>query len=278
MRVPVSAGFDPDFDDAVWTLDWLRIPVRQVPVGDYEGGYRVVREFVERIDVFGRPYQLDPPLDVRGLYDPAGVLWMSDTPQERMMMYNNAGRSQGHVLVGGAGLGLYPQYVTGAVSFTIIERSPIVLKLVGPMLQEVMTERGVQLRFLVGDVETYLARAEPGGYDTIFLDTWERLDAALLPSINRLRDLSLRHLAPGGRVLLWGYRWMVRLFEEACATLLSMPPEEREPWLAEQQPANPRAVALLTPIADAFRGRTIQRWELDEAVRYCREWVRQVTA
>jgi len=273
----VSAGFDAEFDDAVWTLDWLQVPVRQVPVGEYEGGYRVEREFIEQIDVFGRPYRLDPPLDVRGLFGPGDVLWMSDTPQERMMMYNNAGRSRGHVLVGGAGLGLYPQYVAEAASFTIIERSPIVLRLVAPLLQEIMDARGVRLRFLVGDVETYLARAEPGGYDTIFLDTWERLDATLLPAINRLRDMAARHLAPDGRVLLWGYRWMVRLFEEACATLLIMPPEERGLWLAEQRLANPRAAALLAPIARVFEGRAIRRWELDEAVRYCREWVWQVT-
>lgn len=270
-------GFDPDFDDAVWTLDWLAAPVEQVPVGEYEGGYRVEREFVERIDVFGRPYDLDPPLDVRGLFDPGGVLWMSDTPQERMMMYHNAGQSRGHVLVGGAGLGLYPQYVTRAESFTIVERSPVVLKLVGPLLQRVMDQRGVPLRFMLGDVETYLGKAEPGGYDTIFLDTWERLDATMLPAINALRELAGRHLAPGGRVLLWGYRWMTRLFEEASATLLMMPPGEREAWLEEQRESNPRAVAMLSPVAEVFRDKTIPRWELDEAVGYCREWVQDLT-
>lgn len=270
-------GFNPDFDDAVWTLDWLRLPVAQVPVGDYDGGYRVEREFVERIDVFDRPYELEPPLDVRGLYDPNGILWMSDTPQERMMMYNNAQQSVGHVLVGGAGLGLYPQYVFQAESFTIVDRSPVVLKLVGPILQQVMDERGIPLRFVLGDVETYLGKAEAGGYDTIFIDTWEHLDATMLPAINQIRELSGRHLAPGGQVLLWGYRWMVRLFEEACATLLMMPPGEREAWLEEQRDTNPRAVAMLGPVAEVFKEQTIQRWELDEAVGYCREWVHSLT-
>jgi len=272
-----DTAFDPEFDDRDWTPDWMAVPIAPVPAMAHPSGYRVERRVVQETEIFGQPYRLTVPFDCRLLFDPAGRLWMSDTPQERIMMYNNAGRSCGHVLVGGAGLGLYPQYVAEAASFTIIERSPIVLRLVAPLLQEIMDARGVRLRFLVGDVETYLARAEPGGYDTIFLDTWERLDATLLPAINRLRDMAARHLAPDGRVLLWGYRWMVRLFEEACATLLIMPPEERGLWLAEQRLANPRAAALLAPIARVFEGKAIRRWELDEAVRYCREWVWQVT-
>jgi hypothetical protein len=272
------AGFDPDFDDAIWTLDWLTVPVVQVPVGDYDGGYRVTREYVADVTVFGRPYHLDPPLDVRGLFDPNGTLWMSDTPQERMMMYNNAHRSGGRVLVGGAGLGLYPQYVRGATAITIVERSPIVTRLVAPMLKEALEPRGVDLRFVLGDVETYLQQSEPGGYDTIFLDTWERLDAALLPRINRFRDGAMRHLAPGGRVLLWGYRWMVRLFEEASATLLMMPPGERESYLAAQVGTAPLAAAVLQPVAQAFRGQVVQRWELDAAVAECREWILKAKA
>ncbi len=266
-------GFDPEFDDATWTLDWLRVPLLQVPPGEYESGYRVVREFMYDFEAFGRRYHLDEPLDVRALFDPNNVLWMSDVPQERMMMYNNAGLSWGRVLVGGAGLGLYPQYVTQATSFTIIERSPIVVKLVAPVLKEVMDRRGVELRFILGDAETYLARAEPEEYDTIFLDTWNRLDATLLPHINRMRDDAARHLAPHGRVLLWGYRWMVRLFEEACAALLTIPPGEREAWLEEQLQAVPGAAPLLQPVADTFRGRAVGRDELDEAVAQCRAWV-----
>jgi SAM-dependent methyltransferase len=274
----LPTGFDPDFDDTAWNLDWLDIPIRQipagtVPVGEQGGGYRVTQEVASEVQIFGRPYRLDPPLDVRLLFDPAGTLWMSDTPQERIMMYNNARRSGGHVLVGGAGLGLYPQYVTEAESFTIVEHSPVVLKLVGPLLKEAMDARRIPLRFLLGDIEAYLDGAEAGGYDTIFLDTWPRLDASLLPQINRLRDAAARHLAPGGRLLLWGYRWMVRLFEEASATFLLMPPGDRENWLAAQAEVSPLAAAMLAPVAEAFRGREVARWDLDAAVADCRGWV-----
>lgn len=266
-------GFDPDFDDAVWTLDWLREPVVQVPVGEYEGGYRVEQEFIEDIGVFGQMYHLDPPLDVRGLFAPDGTLWMSDTPQERMMMTHNAGRTWGHVLVGGMGLGLYPQYCQSAESFTIVEQSPVVLRLVAPLLQEVMDQRGIPLKLVVGSIEDYLTKSEPGQFDTIFLDTWPRLDAALLPVVNWLRDESIRHLTPDGQILLWGYRWMVRMFEEASATLLRMDPGERESYLAQQVSEAPLAAAMLQPVAEGFRGQVIQRWELDQAVAECREWV-----
>ncbi|MBN1964541.1 MAG: class I SAM-dependent methyltransferase [Anaerolineae bacterium] len=266
-------GFDPTFDDTTWTLDWLRVPIQQVPPGEFEHGYRVVREFMYDFEAFGQYYQLDQPLDVRALLDPNGVLWMSDTPQERMMMWNNAGLSYGNVLVGGAGLALYPQYVTNAQSFTIIERSPIVVKLVAPIMQQLQEERGVPVRFVLGDVETYLTKAEPGSYNTIFLDTWPQLDAAQLPHINRLREDSARHLAPDGRVLLWGYHWMVRLFQEACATLLMIPPEERDSWLNNQLGNAPDAHLLLVPVVEAFAGETVQRWELDAAVAECRDWV-----
>ncbi len=271
-------GFDPAFDDATWTLDWLREPVAQVPVGVYEDGYRVEREFIEDVAIFGRSYRLDSPLDVRGLFAPDGTLWMSDTPQERMMMYNNAGQTRGHVLVGGAGLGLYPQYCREMASLTVVERSPVVIRLVAPLLKAVLDERGIPLRFLVGDVETFLAQAGPGGYDTIFLDTWSRLDAALLPAINRLRELAGRHLAPGGRVLLWGYRWMVRLFEEACATLLMMPPDERDAVLADREQTAARSAAVLLPVIEMYRGQSVQRWELDAAVAKCRAWIMETQA
>ncbi len=271
-------GFDPYFDDATWTLDWLRLPLAQVPEGEYEDGYRVTRREVEDIEVFGQAYHFDPPLDVRVLFDPDGTLWMSDTPQERMMMYNNARQSWGRVLVGGAGLCLYPQYLTQVETITIVERSPLVLRLVAPLLKPVMDQRRITQRFLLGDVHTYLQKAEPGRYDTIFLDTWPQLDATLLPAINRMREDAARHLAPGGQVLAWGYRWMVRLFEEACATLLLMPSDERTSWLAENLQQGSRAAALLEPVARSFQGETIQRWELDAAVAECRAWVVEVRA
>lgn len=271
-------GFDPEFDDTAWTDGWLHVPVAQVPPGIHVSGYRVERRVVQRFEVFGQPMTSAAPLECRLLFDPEGRLWMSDTPQERIMMYNNGRRSQGNVLIGGLGLGLYPQYaVIGAVGratgFTVIERSPVVRGIVEPTLS---VSLGAPLEVREGDVKAYLSGPVTTRYDTIFLDTWETLDAVHLPEINRLRDLALHHLAPGGRVLLWGYRWMVRLFEEACRQLLEVAPGRRQAWLLTRAGTSPQAVALLTPVADLIGERQVEDWE--EVLGWCREHiVRRVT-
>jgi hypothetical protein len=273
-----SAPFDPTFDDTAWTTGWLETPIALPPPGLHASGYRIVQTTMREADVFGRPFHLTTPFDCRALLDPEGRLWMSTTPQEHIMMYHNALRSQGHVLVGGLGLGLYPQYAEAghthaghggtATRFTVIERSPEVRAIMEPFLTHVLRSP-----FAVheGDIETYLAGPVTDRYDTIFLDTWDALDAVELPAINRLRDLAVRHLAPGGRILLWGYRWMVRLFEEACTQVLSIAPLRRRPWLMAQAPQSPRAVALLQPVVTHFRGQTIE--DMAAALAWCREYI-----
>jgi hypothetical protein len=122
-------------------------------------------------------------------------------------------------------------------------------------------------------VEVYLSSPFETRYDTIFLDTWETLDATHLPHVNRLRDLALHHLLPGGRVLLWGYGWMVRLFEAACRQLLAVAPAERQAWLKARAEASPPALALLSPVVEHFRGQGVE----DEvaALAWCRHYVTQ---
>jgi hypothetical protein len=266
-------GFDPNFDDTTWTDAWSQVPIAEVPPGVYADGSRVVRHVLREADVFGQPYRLAVPLDCRFLYDRKGRLWMSTTPQERIMMYNNGRRSRGHVLVGGLGLGMYPQYAArGAVGeatrFTVIERSPSVRAMVEPMLSTVLT---VPLQVEVGDIKSHLTGAANVCYDTIFLDTWDTLDAAQLPAVNRLRDLALRHLAPGGQVLLWGYRWMVRLYEDACRQLLAVPSARRDAWLKAQIETAPKADWLLSPVAAHFRGKDVEN--VDIALAWCRQFV-----
>jgi hypothetical protein len=279
---PSPAPFDPAFDDTEWTTDWLQTPIALPPPGLHASGYRVVQTTMRQAEVFGRPFRLTTPFDCRALLDPDGRLWMSTTPQEHIMMYNNARRSAGHVLVGGLGLGLYPQYAEAghvhsgrggtATRFTIIESSAAVQAIMEPFLAQVL-----RAPFTVqqGDIAAYLAGPTDALYDTIFLDTWDTLDAAELPGINRLRDLAVRHLAPGGRILLWGYRWMVRLFEEACVQLLSVPPLRRRPWLIAQAEASPRAVELLMPVVTDFRGQVIE--DMETALDWCREYIISAT-
>jgi hypothetical protein len=273
----MNPGFDPDFDDTTWTDVWTQVPIAEVPPGAYPDGSRVVRHVLHEAEVFGCPYRLAVPLDCRFLYDPEGRLWMSTTPQERIMMYNNGRRSQGHVLVGGLGLGLYPQYaVQGAAGeatrFTVIEHSPEIRSLVEPTLSRVLD---VPLDVRTGDIEAYLDGPVGTRYDTIFLDTWDTLDAALLPAINRLRDRALQHLAPGGQVLLWGYRWMVRLYEDACRQLLAVSPAQRQSWLTSQSKTSPRAGTLLAPVLKHFQGDTAE--DVERALAWCRDHIVRLT-
>jgi hypothetical protein len=198
---------------------------------------------------------------------------MSDTPQERIMMYNNARHSWGQVLVGGLGLGLYPQYaaigsVGGATHFTVIEQSVPVQEVVQPTVEAVLS---VPLEVSIGDIEAYLAGPVSTRYDTIFLDTWDTLDAAQLPMINRLRDLAVRHLSPEGRVLLWGYQWMVRLFEDACRQLLLVAPDARPGWLSDQAKASPEAGPMLAGVADRFEGKVVT--DVETALVWCRQYI-----
>lgn len=247
--------FDPDFDDARPAPRWALTSLEQVPPGGYPGGYVVRRQFTRQVDVFGYPLTLPTPLDVRLLYDPDGRLWMSDVPQERMMMFHNGQASRGHILVGGLGLALYPQYAAhAATEFTIVEASQAVIDIVTPTLARALLRlrRPVLWRIIHADMAEFLARPRLTQYDTVFLDTWETLDAAHLPLVNHLRDLALDHVAPDGRLLLWGYRWMVGLYEQACAALLGVPPDARAAWLAAQPPA---AQTLLAPVAARFAGR-----------------------
>lgn len=274
MRI---AGFDPDFDDTRWTQEWLRVPIAQVPPVQHPGGYRVVRRTLHKAQICDRVYQLTHPFDCRLLFDPAGRLWMSSTPQEHMMMYNNGQRSRGHVMVGGLGLGLYPQYaetVGRAERFTVFERSEVVRDIVEPTVSMTLE---VPIDVRIGEIESILSEPATTRYNTIFLDTWDTLDASLLPIINRFRDMALQHLAPGGQVLLWGYGWMVRLFEEACRQLLEVRAARRRSWLRARERTSPQAVAMLMPVAAHFEGQAFRReadWQA--ALDWCRRYVVRV--
>lgn len=265
-----AAEWSPDFDDTVWTDAWLSVPIALPPPARHPSGYRLERRLLREADIFGRRFRLPRPFDCRMLFDPLGQLWMSNTPQEHIMMFNNARRTRGRVLVGGLGLGLYPQYAeTGVVGLAteivVVEQSRVVADLVAPTVRAALA---VPFEIVLSDVESFLEGPVRGRFDTVFLDTWPTLDAASLPTINRLRAEAARHLAPGGRVLLWGYLWMVRLFEDACRELLAQRPDSREDWLADRERVPARAAELLAPVAQRFAGQEIE--DRTAALAWCR--------
>lgn len=271
----MSLPFDPDFDDCAWTDDWLYIPIVQVTPGIYET-FSIKSWLMSDARICDRQIQIDPPLEVRGLVMTDGTLWMSDVPQERLMMYNNARESYGRVLVGGLGLGLYPQYAMPHVDhITIIEQHTAISEVVMPVVEVASAAYQVDIIVQIGSVESVLASEPSIRYDTIFLDTWDTLDAAHLPAVNRLRTLAVRHLAQDGRILLWGYRWMTRLFEAACHQLLEVEPEERHRWLEIMTRQRPAVWQLLLPVIEQFTGQAID--DMSAALAWCREYITQAT-
>jgi hypothetical protein len=270
-----AAPFDPDFDDCAWTDAWANIPIVQVVPGDY-GSFSVKAWRVDEADVCGRHIALSPPLEVRGLVHAEGRLWMSDAPQERLMMFNNAQASHGRTLVGGLGLGLYAQYAMPYVSeLVIVERDARLVEAVEPVVRVAAAAHGVPLRVHTCEVGDVLCAPPDERYDTIFLDTWSELDAAHLPGINALRGDALPHLAPGGRVLLWGYGWMLRLFLDACERLLAVEPGGRRAWLRVMTRQRPAVWRMLVPVLEHFAGDPVDH--MAPALDWCRAYAIDLT-
>lgn len=262
--------FDPTFDDCHWTDAWIAFPVIQLTPGVYDSF--VVRSWqMTEAEVCNQRIALSPPLEVRGLITADGTLWMSDVPQERLMMFNNAQASSGDVLVGGLGIGLYPQYAMPRIdSLTIVEANPAIRRVVEPVVRIAADSYHIPLTIQTGDVYAVLSSPPTTHYDTIFLDTWETIDASHLPAINRLRDLAIHHLAPGGRVLLWGYAWMLRLFVDACRTLLAIPSAERVRWLEIMTRQRGNVQHMLLGVVEHFDGQ--EPADLDSALAWCRAY------
>lgn len=267
-------SFDPAFDDCTWTDAWARVPVIQLVPGEY-GDFSVRSWRIDSADVCDRRMSLSHEMEVRGLIMDGDQLWMSDVPQERLMMFNNAQASRGQVLVGGLGLGLYAQYALPHVDgLWIVERSAPLIALVEPIVRVAADAHGVPFGVRHADLVDVLRGGPQALYDTIFLDTWDTLDAAHLPRVNALRNLALRHLAPGGRILLWGYAWMLRLFLEACERLLRVEPVERLAWLRVMTRQRPAVWRMLLPVAEHFAGQPVD--DLAEALGWCRGYALDV--
>lgn len=270
-----AAPFDPEFNDCMWTNEWTKVPVVQPVPGDYEA-FHIRSWRIDEADVCGRHITLIPPLEVRGLVTAGERLWMSDVPQERLMMFNNARASRGRTLVGGLGLGLYAQYAMPYVSeLVIVEREARLVDVIEPVVRVAAEAHGVPLRVQTGDVADTLRAPAGERYDTIFLDTWDELDAAHLPAINALRGDALPHLTPGGRILLWGYVWMLRLFLEACEHLLAVEPDGRRAWLRVMTRQRPAVWRMLAPVLERFAGDPVDN--LAAAFDWCRAYAIDLT-
>lgn len=142
--------------------------------------------------------------------------WMSDTFQERCMMFAAAKQAHGNVLVGGLGLAIYPQLIfllkRPVNSITIIESDQEVIQLIqNAWIEKLDKEKKASIHIIHGTIEDYLQNTTEQ-FDTIYLDTWEDADSRYLPYINGLVQLSLPKCTFSGSIQCWGYALMVDAF------------------------------------------------------------------
>ena len=115
-------------------------------------------------------------------------VWMGNEINEKISMGYGAIRMHGRCLILGLGIGLVAQYIDAighCKSMTIVEKSPIVIKHVGPWLESV-TETPIEI--IESDDEEFLINTTRK-WDTMFADTWE-LCVDALEKIDRLKIIS----------------------------------------------------------------------------------------
>ena len=152
------------------------------------------------------------------MFPPRG--WMADTLVERSMMLLAAREATGKVLVGGLGLGIYPQLTMllkrPVSSITIVETHPDVIRLVEPVLSKFAQSHGVPVRILPDTIENFMQTTDER-FDTIYLDTWGDLHYKFLAYINHLVALASKIATPQGKIQCWGYNFMYKEFLKVAA-------------------------------------------------------------
>jgi SAM-dependent methyltransferase len=247
MQDVVKSPFDPNWRDDEFTLEALGFDLALPQATPNDGKLWVVKRHEAFEFAFGQPpKQYGQPRDVTSLVtrsplvkhyvmvERSGVetstgdavldlvfppkAWMSDNLQERCMMLAAAKETSGRVLVGGLGLGVYPQMLFAlgrpVTSITIVDESEDVIALVHPQWMRNLTEQQrSQVSVVRQRIQSYAREvSQAERFDTIFLDIWNDADPRWLPSANAVIAQCVPLCAPGGRILCWGYALMVDAF------------------------------------------------------------------
>lgn len=257
MQTPETLYFDPTWRDDIFDIqaidtplilpkptsrnDHVWIDVRPVPHETIFGHqhrykpYRVITSVLKPSDMTqyyalkdeqGNIVAADNPL-MQFVFPPKA--WMSDSGEERCTMFAAAKMAKGQVLVGGLGLGIYPQFVLAlqrpVESLTILERDPEIIHFVTQAWLHRFPDQAEKVTILEGTIEEYLSQTEQT-FDTIYLDTWEDADPRFLAHINYLLALASRCCAAGGTIQCWGYAKMIDTFIESAKALT----QKAFPW------------------------------------------------
>lgn len=257
MEDPAAIVFDPCWRDDVFDHRALEIPLvlpDPIPRND---SIWVEARALHHETIFGQqhtyePYRLETAIlkpselsqqftladkDGRAIAPNSGIAsaifppkaWMSDSGEERCMMLAAAELARGHVLVGGLGLGIYPQLVLALErpvdSITIVESDARVIEIVSDAWLERSPEQNKTIKIVEGTIEDYLVSTKQV-FDTIYLDTWDDADPRLLAHVNELVAIASPRCSPGGTIRCWGYASIADAFVETAKVLT----QQGFPW------------------------------------------------
>jgi len=127
-----------------------------------------------------------------------GALVMSDTRHEHITNIDAVLASQGHVLIGGLGLGMICHPIAakkGVTKITVVERNKGVIDLVSPTLPK-------KVEVIHSDIFDY--KPEKGAkFDTIYFDIWTDICTDALPDMGKLLRRFRKYLADDGWINCW---------------------------------------------------------------------------
>jgi Fe-S-cluster containining protein len=227
-----KSWFDQTWRDDGFNWEVLKFPVVLPEEGEYPPDLVVLGIEPETHEVYGEPVRTNVLNELRVLYKllPGGrfdwtqrtfetdestaahIVWMGDSIQERLMMWDAAIRCSGDVLCGGLGMGIFPQFALSlpqVASVHVVEMDPAIMSLIQTNWASHPWRRMNECSVEESPIEEYLTHTDRK-FDTIYIDTWDALTYDYLPHVNYLKELARERLKPGGEILLWGYDMMVR--------------------------------------------------------------------
>lgn len=236
--------FDPRWRDDIYDEEVLNIPLVLPQVTKPNNRVWVSKKVIRGEDIFGKYHGFKKARKLtaivkkvlsnpgRTLKDSEGNIvsednpvwdlfnppkaWMTNSAEELMTMYSAAKEARGEVLVGGLGMGIFPQmalYLNRPVeSFTIVDNSSEVIEITsGAWLDGLDGSTRDKIEIIEQAFEDYVVNTDKK-FDTIFVDLWEDSDPRYLPFINRLVELLKPLCKEGGRIYIWAYALAVDAF------------------------------------------------------------------
>lgn len=200
-----------------WAQEEIRLPVSRLMTCILRKSEAGKNHILTRTNSHGEVEEMtsdDPMYDF--IFPPR--VWMSDCLQERSSMYQAALIGEGHVLIGGLGLGIYPQFLLHLQrpikSVTIVDFNADIIGLISPLLVQAFKDKGIRLNIIYDSIEQFMAQTNER-FDTIYLDIWGDLHFKFLGYINYLIAMAEKIVSPTGKIQAWGYHY---LYQEFIAT------------------------------------------------------------